>query len=803
MRNRVTLMAALTVADVRFAVRTLFKTPGFLLAVVTTMSLGIGTTISMFAVVNSIVLRPLPFPESERVVMVCETNPRAREWCVASPPNVADWADGSHLLESAGVARAESFIARNDEGSSGVQGGIATPGFFRVLRVTPMLGRLFEDGDLNRGSNGVVLVSHAFWRRALQGDRAVIGRTLTLDGRVFTVVGVLPADAYVPGFPWVEVWKPLTASIDNVDNRAWRGFTAIARRGPGVSLPQLRAELQTIAARLSAAYPDANAGWGINVVQLRDRTVGPTRTTLWTFVGATAFVLLIACANVAGLLLVRATRRTPEFAVRTSLGAGRARLVRQLLTESLVLSLLGGAAGLLLALWTTRAFVLLAPTSIPRLDEVSIDGRVAFFAVLLSAVTAILFGLVPARQASSVDLADALKGRRHGTGGETRLRSALVIAEMALALVLLVGAGLMVRALDRVLRWDPGFSREGLATSWLLAPADTYRTTAAAVGVLERARDAIAGLPGMHSAALASGGPLFGGVETGAIVIEGAPPIDQSAATVNWFDVSPEYFDVVGIATVKGRTFHERDVASGPHVAVINQSLATRFFGTDNPIGRRVRVMKHASEIVGIVRDIRPYRPDLAAPPEIYWPIRQYPRRAAYLVMRAESGPSGQSLRARVAGVDPAVQVSAVVSLNESFSRVLVTPRFNALLLGAFALVALALATVGIAGVIAYSVASRTREIGIRIALGATSQRLVTEVVSQGMTLAALGMALGIAGSLALGRVLATMLYGLPSHDWVTLGIAIAVFAAVAFCATYVPARRAAHIDPLTALRQD
>ena len=790
-------------ADVRFAVRTLFKAPGFLLAVVTTMALGIGTTISMFAVVNSIVLRPLPFPDSERVVMVCETNPRVREWCVASPPNVADWVDESRLLESAGVARGEPFIVRNDEGASGVQGGIATPGFFRVLRITPMLGRLFEDGDLSRGSNGVVLVSQAFWRRALQGDRTVIGRTLMLDGRVFTVVGVLPGDAYVPDFPSVEVWKPLTASIDNVGNRSWRGFTALARRRPGVSLPQLRAELQTIAARLSAAYPEANAGWGVNVLHLRDRMVGATGPTLWTFFGATAFVLLIACANVAGLLLVRATRRAPEFAVRTSLGAGRRRLVRQLLTESLVLSLLGGAAGLLLALWTTRAFVVLAPASIPRLDEVSIDARVAIFAVLVSAITAVLFGLVPARQASSFDLADALKGRRHGTRRETRLRSALVIGEMALALVLLVGAGLLVRALDRVLRWDPGFSREGLATSWLLAPANTYRTTAAAAGVLERARDAVAGLPGMQSAALASGGPLFGGVETGAIAIEGAPPIDHTAATVNWFDVSPEYFGVVGIATVKGRTFNERDVASGPQVAVINQSLASRFFGTDNPIGQRVTVMQHTSEIVGIVRDIRPYRPDLAAPPEIYWPIRQYPRLAAYLVMRTDRGPSAQTVRTRVASVDPDIQVSPVVSLNERFSRVLVTPRFNALLLGAFAFVALALATVGVSGVIAYAVASRTREIGIRIALGATPRRLMAEVVGHGMTLAAFGMALGIAGALALGRVLATMLYGLAPHDWLTLCGATAVFATIAFCASYVPARRAARIDPLTALRQE
>jgi len=793
--------------DLRFAMRTLLKAPAFTAAVVVTMTLGIGATTSMFTVVNSIVLRPLPFPESERAVMLCETNPRIRDFCIASPPNVADWAHASRTLESAGVARTESFIAQSKEGSSGVRGGIASPGFFRALRVRPALGRLLEDQDMPRGANAVALVSHGFWRRTLGGDPLAVGRTLTLDGRAFTVIGVLPADAYIPEFGFVDVWKPLTASIDNVENRNWRGFIGLGRLAPGASLAGLRAELDTIRGQLAAAYPESNEGWGIRVAGLRDQTVGPTRVTLWIFLGATAFVLLIACANVAGLLLVRATRRAPEFAVRTSLGAGGGRLVRQLLTESLVISLAGGFFGLLLAWWTTRAFVTMAPASIPRLDEVTIDGRVALFTVLLSVATAVLFGLAPARQASKMDVGTTLKGRRHGGPRETRLRSSLVIVEIALAFVLLVGAGLLTRTFSRLLQWNPGFAREGLVTSWMLAPTSTYRTTAAAVGVLERARDSVATIPGIQSVGLGSAGPqrVFGGVETDALFIEGQSRDPSEAPPVNWFDIGPEYFDAMGIAIVKGRGITPADAAGAPNVAVINHALAKRFFGAADPIGRRVTVMKHTSEIVGVVGDVKPYRPDRPTAPEIYWPIRQYRRFAAYLVMRIAPDIEGieKTVRARVATVDPNIQVSPVVSLDEGFAEALVSPRFNMLLIGAFAFVAVGLAAVGVFAIIAYSVASRTREIGVRMALGATSQQLVANVVRQGITLAAIGIALGLAGALALGRLFAGLLYGLEPTDGVTLALTLLGFGVIAVGASYLPARRAARVDPLTALRNE
>jgi putative ABC transport system permease protein len=461
--------------------------------------------------------------------------------------------------------------------------------------------------------------------------------------------------------------------------------------------------------------------------------------------------------------------------------------------------------GLLLASWTTQAFVALAPASIPRLDEIAIDGRVAAFAIATSIATALVFGLAPAREASRIDISTALKGRRHGTSTETRLRSALVVVEVALALMLLVSAGLLMRTFTSMMKWDPGFQREGLMTTWMLAPAATYRTARSAVGVLERARDSVAGAPGIQAAALASTPPLWGGDGRDAISIEGAPPIDPAMAPVAWFDVSPEYFGTLGLPMVKGRGFSAADAQGAPNVAIINQTLAKRFFGAGDPLGRRVTVNTHTSEIVGVVADVKSYRRDEPTPPQIFWPIRQYPRLAAYLVMRVSPGLDTveKLVRARVASVDPDVQLTPILSLNEKFSRTLISPRFNMLLFAAFAFVAIALAAVGVFGVIAYSIASRTREIGVRMALGATPQRLVADVVRRGMMLTGTGMAIGLAGALASGRVLATLLYGLPATDWVTLTLTVLGFAAVAFGASYLPARRAARIDPLTALRQE
>jgi predicted permease len=792
------------ISDIRYAARTLTKSPTFTAAVVATIALAIGATTAIFAVVDSILLRPLPFPDSERVVALCETNPVVEDWCGASPMNVADWDRSSAGLEAAGVARTESFIARGDSGAYGVMGGIVTSGFFDALRVRPMLGRLIEEGDLPRGSNQVVVVSREFWQRRLGSDPSIVGRSVVLDQKPFTVVGVLPAGAWMPDpFGEVQVWKPLTASIDNVENRGWRGFTALGRMAPGVSRETLLSELAVIRSQLATAYPEANADWGLALVSLRDRTVGDIRSTLWTFLGTAVFVLLIACANVAGLFLVRATGRAAEFALRASLGAGRRRLVQQLLTESLVLSLAGGAVGLLLAVWITSGFVAVAPATIPRLAEVGIDARVVLFVFGLAVLVAMIFGIGPARRAMKADLNGPLKGVRSGHAGDTRLRAVFTVGQLALALMLLFGAGLLTRSFARLSRWEPGFDRGNVVTTWMLPPkAGDGRSV---VPLMEQVRDEVAALPGVLSAGLGSAGPLFGGdAETGDLAIEGRPPFPADRMpSVQWFDIDRHYFDTLGIRTVKGRPFTAVDTSASPHVAIVTEAFARRFFPGEDAIGHRVTVQKHRAEIVGIVSDVRPLQPNQSPPPQIYWPIQQYPRGAAYLILRTAPEVAGiqKSVEMRVAAIDGNIQLNRFVTLDERLARWLVSPRFNMLLVIAFALVALLLAAVGVYGVIASSVASRTREFGIRVALGATPEQLVRNVVRGAMVLAFFGVAAGCTGGLAGGRLLASLLYGLPVTDLPTLAAAAAVLVLVAIVASWTPARRASRVDPVVALR--
>ncbi len=793
--------------DIRYAVRTLARTPTFTVAVVATIALAVGATSAIFTVVNAVVLRPLPFPESARALMLCETNASVGDHCGASPANVADWARTVRALDSAGVARSEPFIGRDASGTYQVRGGIASPGFFRVLRQQPALGRLLEDRDMARGANRVAVVGHAFWQQRLGADPGIVGRPIVLDGEAFTVIGVLPQDAYIPlsHLAEAEVWKPLTASVDNVDRRAWRGFTAIGRLAGGATPDSLVAELQTVRAQLAAAYPADNKDWGLRIVALRTAVVGDVSGTLWTFLGIVGFVLLIACANVASLLLVRASGRESEFALRASLGAGRSRLLQQLVTESFVLSLLGAAIGLLLAGGATRAFVAIAPASIPRLDEVSIDGRVVAFTFALSVAVAGIFGSAPARQAWRAALSGALKGHRTAAGAANRARSTLVVAELALALMLLIGAGLVARSFVRLIAWDPGFDWAGLVTTWMLPPRNAEPGTTT-VALMERVREEVAALPGVAAAALGSGGPLFGGVETGGIAIAGRPAFAPSAMpTVQWFNVGATYFDTLGVRLLRGRRFTSADTASAPAVAVINDTLARRFFAGEDPIGQRLTVQNHAAEVIGVVADVRPLRPDEPTLPQVYWPNDQYRRGAAYILVRTAPGATGveKAIRARVASVNPGIQLSSFVTIDERLSRNLVSPRFNLVLIASFALVAVLLALVGVYGVIAYSVASRTRELGVRVALGATPRRLMASVLTAGARLVGIGIALGVAGALAVGRLISGLLYGLPPTDAPTLASAIALFALVAAAACWLPARRAGRVDPIAALRAE
>jgi putative ABC transport system permease protein len=794
------------IQDIRFSLRMLARTPTLTAAVVLTIALGIGATTSIFTVVDRIVLRPLPFPQSERVAVLCETSPRVKGFCVASPANVADWARSVPALDNAGVARGESFVAEVDGASFGGPGGITSPGFFKTLGIQPALGRLFEDTDLDPARNHVIVVSDGFWRQRLGSRPDAVGRDLTLDNRAFRVIGVLPAGVYIPTYDFVQVWKPLTASIDDTSDRTWRGFMALGRLARGATKSDLDAQIKVVRAQLAAAYPDANANWGVRTASLRREIAGDVSTTLWMFLGAVGFVLLIACANVANLLLVRAAGRAPEFALRASLGAGRARLIRQVLTESLVLAAIGGIGGWLLALFATRLLVSLAPGDIPRLEEVTVDGRMAWFTCALTMGAALLFGLVPARDAARRSLAEALKMSRVTDRGGARAQAVLVVAELTLAMVLLVGAAGLTRAFSRLVSWQPGFDRSGVTVTWMSASPGNYKTTRNAVDALQRVREQVAGIPGIADVGLGSAGPLFGGVESGALSIGGERPLDPDhAPAVYWFDADPHYFDALGRRIVRGRGLGAADVDGAPNVAVVNESFAQQFFPHSEPLGRLVTVQEHASTIVGVVSDVRPTRPDRDTPPEIFWPIRQYPRFGAYLVMRVAptAGALEWALKARVAAIDPNIQVNKLAPLDQMFEHTLVSPRFTMTLILIFAAVAITLAAIGVYGVVAHTVASRTREIGLRVALGATPARLFREVIGRLIRLALASLVMGVGIALVLGRALEGLLYGVAITDVLSLAACIGVFLAVTLLAGFFPARLATRVDPIVALRAE
>lgn len=790
--------------DLIFALRTLRRSPGFTAAIVATIALGIGANTAIFTVIDGIVLQPLPFHGSERVVSLCETHPQVGDYCIASPPQVADLQRLSDVLIDAGVARTWFFTMRGEDGREGVSTGIATPGFLRLHGLQPQLGRLFEESELLDGSNRVVVLSHGFWQARLGGDPEVVGTQLVLDEEPYTVVGVLPADAWIHDLGWVQVWAPLTVTPENTDQRDWRGFVSLGLLAPGASLESARDELEASRASLEREYPETNTGWGLRVELLRDHVSGPVRPTLMLFLAAVGFVLLIGCANVANLLMVRSTERAEELAVRASLGAGRGRLVRQLLTESLVLAGLGGVCGLGLALFATDAFLALAPPEIPRLQEIGPDLRMLGVALLLSVITAVIFGLAPAWRAASTDVSESLKAVRHGDARTSRLRNALVVAEMTLALMLLLGAGLLMRSFGALLDWDPGFDRQNLSTIAAMADFSQFDSGVAVVEAFDAAAEAIGAIPGVDAVGQTSAGPLFGGRETGAMEIAGrAAPAADEQVSVRWYDIGPDYFATMGIALLRGRGFADSDDGAAPAVALVNETLARRFFPDEDVIGQRLTVEQHEAEVVGVVRDVQPFRPDESTGAEIYWPKRQFPRGATFFVVRSGLPPSQlrEQVSERVREVAPDIRLSNPRTLHDWTSRQLVAPRFRAALVGMFALIAVVLSAIGTYGVIAYTVAARTHEIGIRVALGARPGEITGQIVRGGLALALAGVAMGVAGALLIGRALTSLLFGLPPTDPIAYAAACGLFLAVALVASWLPARRAARLDPMRALR--
>ncbi len=794
--------------DLRYAARNVLKSPGFSAVAVLTLALGIGANTAIFSVVDGILLRPLPLPDSERLVVLCEVNPSIAGFCIGSPANVEDWDEQAQAIEEFGLGRHEAFVVRGENGAEGIRGGVATSGLFDVLRLTPALGRLIQRSDLEPDNNHVVVLSHALWQIRFGSDPSVLGQPFVLDGESYEIVGVLSPGAEVPRFEGVELWTPLYFHPTLERHRAWRGFSVFGRLSANASLETAREEMNVIATRLGASYPETNEGWGISVVSLHDHIVGSVRPTLLIFLGAVGFVLLIGCANVANLLLVRGASRRRELAVRSALGAGRLRLVRLLLSEALVLSVIGGAAGVLLSLLAVDVFVSLAPAGIPRLDEVAVDGRVLAFALLVSVATAIVFGLAPSLQSTTVDLNQALKEGDRRVAGRARfgVRGTLVVSEVALALMLLIGAGLLTRSFAGLLDWDPGFDRENLLTVWLLTNSPRFQNGEQVVALHSQAAAEVASLPSVLSVGMTSAGPLFGGRETDEFFIGGRPvPEPGERPVARWYDVGPNYFSTLGVPLLAGRFFTTDDVGEAPHVAIINKELADRYWQTEDPLGGQIDIYGRSMTVVGVVDNVAPFRSGEPVNPEIYWPQAQAPRLATFLLIRTATDPTNliRPMRDRLRLMDPDMRVARFETMESHIGRQLVRPKFNMLLVGIFASVALVLASIGIYGVVSYSVAMRTREMGIRMALGARGFDIVRSVVGRGMAPAVLGIAIGLGGALGVTRLLESLLVGIEPTDGLTFFTVAGLLGVVAVVACYVPASRATRVEASVTLREE
>lgn len=796
--------------DVKYAIRSLLKYPGFTAVAIATLSIGLGANVTIFTFLNGVLLRPLPFRDSDRLVVLSEKNPQKNINGVASPRNVEDWEKQSQTIEQFGLWRDWHFRVTTPAGTVGIASAICSPGLFRVLNIQPVRGRLFLPEENQPGRDHVVLISSAYWKSQFGGDENVVGKTIVLDKQPFTIIGVLPPELEALELGSWLVWAPLTVDPDQFLDRQQRNRRVYARLKPGATLPQAQAEMTTIATRLAAQYPKENAGWTVSITNLQENEVGDLRAPLFIFMGAVGFVLLIACTNVANLMLVRAASRRKEFAVRVALGASRFQLLRQLLIESILLALIGGATGIVLAIWLKDLFVAIAPANLPRAAEIKLDPTVLIFALALSFITGILFGLAPGLQSSRVNLVKELKDAPglFRSGRAPRLRAVLIVSQVAIALVLLVGAGLLGRTFLRLLKLNPGYDPTNLIATQIFVPDEKYKTKDQISGLYSRIAGEVQRIPGVASVGAASGGPQFGGTETLDVLPEGAAAPESGVyPEASYFNIGPNYFRTMGIPLMKGRDFTAADNASAPGVAVVNDTLARRLWPGESAIGKRLQLVKSKNvlEIIGVVGDTKRFGLGQGVQSEIYFPYMQRPRWATFLIVRTNSdtGSVASSLSKSITAVDPELVVSNPSNMEQRIGRALRRPRFNLILLGIFAGAAVLLAAIGTYGVMSFVVAEQTREIGIRSALGARRLHIFRLIIGRGLMLALVGVAIGALAALALTRFLVGFLYGVSGYDPLTFfGVALLLLAVVAI-ACYLPARRAVRIDPLLALRSE
>jgi putative ABC transport system permease protein len=797
--------------DIVFGLRVLRRNPVFSLVAVVTLGLGIGANTALFSITNAVVFRPLPFAEPERLLTLWESSAKSdNSRVIVSPANYLDWREQTRSFEEMGAYTEDFYnISEDDSRPERVSAANATPSLFHTLGVRPALGRTFLPEEARPDAPRVVLLSHGLWQRRFGGDANVVGKSVKVNGNPFTVVGVLPQDFIISPRRY-EVYTSLRFSDTQRVNRRGRYLTVIARLRPGVTYEQARAEMNAVGARLSAQYPDENAGRAATVHPL-ELIGGGTRTALLMLLGAVGFTLLIACANVASLLLGQAAGRRKEMAVRAALGAGRLRLVRQMLTESLTLSLAGGLAGLLLAKWGVGLLVSLSPSSLPRAEQAGLDMRVLGFTLLVSTLTGLAFGLVPALQASKVDLTDALKaGARSAAGGRRSLvRGALVAAEVALSLVLLVGAGLLVKSFVRLTEVELGFNPERVVAADISLPY-RYNSPEKRMEFFRQLLTRVEALPGVSSAAVSQSVPLSGeehGAQFMAVGREPAPDGSDRYGSI-YHRVSEGYFKALGVRLLKGRDLTERDTAGAPGVALVNETLARQVFPGEDPLGKQIvldRTPPRPREIVGVVSDTRYVTPRREPVPQIYVSYLDDPYHHMSLAVRATGDPAAlvNGIREELSAMDKEVPLANVKEMEEYVSESLSPQRFSALLLTAFAVAALLLAALGVYGVISNSVTRRTHELGIRIALGARRGDVLRLVVGQGMRLVLLGLGAGLAGAFALTRLMESLLYGVSAFDPAVFAGVSLLLAATALVACYLPARRATRVDPMTALRHE
>jgi predicted permease len=811
--------------DLRYGARVLGKNPGFTLVAVLTLALGIGANTAIFSVVNGVLLNPLPYPHPEQLVTVHESKPNF-EFGSISYPNFRDWQRDNRSFSSMAIARRINFSLTGVGEAEQVHARFISSDFFSTVGVNPVLGRDFAPGEDEIGAAPIALISAGLWKRKFGSSPDVLGKSLTLDGRNYTIVGVVPAnfDLFLKSFQLAEIYVPIGQWNNPMlpKRGAGLGVHGIARLKPGVSIEQARADMSEVSRNLAAAFPDDNKGVAASLIPLRQDMLGDVQPILLVLLAAVAFVLLIACANVANLLLARSTGRAREFAIRTALGAGQGRILRQLLTESILLALAGGALGLALAQWGTQAALKHLPADLPRAAGIDLDARVLIFTAVVSLLAGMLFGLAPALKTRTPELQKTLKeGGRGASNTRHRAQSVFVVVEMAMALVLLIGAGLMIRTMTHLWNVDPGFRSQNVMTFGISLPPSMMHASPDAIRAAVRELDArLAATPGVAAMAQTWEALPFGYDDERVFWFDGQPkPASQN--DMNWtidYVVGPGYLQTMGIPLQRGRFFTAQDNERAPHVVVIDEVFARKYFGTENPLGKGIVFSdtEKRAEIVGVVGHVRQWGLDsddtqpLRA--QVYIPCMQMPD--AYMAMvpsgigivaRAANNTAGllDSIRATSRQMSGQQVIYGAQTMDQIISDSLAARRFSMILLGIFAALALLLSSVGIYGVISYLVGQRTQEIGIRVALGARRWDVLRLVLNHSVKMAVLGVLIGVAASLALTRLMDKMLYGVSATDPITFLAVAIVLTFVALAASYIPARRAMRVDPIVALRYE